>query len=362
MNEGDVAKVGQGLCLIEVEDDGTSDSSEPSDSGLQPSSTSTSTSAPAPLPAEQQAAPQSTSQTIERRLHPLDPQYVAPSRPSGVFTSSDEGERGTRDVLAMPSVRHYARSKGVDLTLLAPGSGRDGRIEKGDVDAHLTGSGASTAGPTTTTTTMTASVPEQDVVVELNRTRRNMWKAMGKVNHIRMLGFCVANGFSQSLEIPHFGYSTMLDVTNLSNVLTSLNSSIPLRYLPASSRQQEYLAVNPSSLYPAPNQDPVPEPQQFTKLTFLPILLKSLSLAMMEWPLFRGSITPDLPENAKPTLTIRPGADIALALSTPTGLYTPTLTSVNGNSVYDIQANLRNLQHLGKYIINVISVRLFNTL
>jgi 2-oxoisovalerate dehydrogenase E2 component (dihydrolipoyl transacylase) len=180
VNEGDVAKVGQGLCLIEVEDDSTSDTSgsgKPRDSGLQPSSTSE----PVPPPVEEQTAAQAISHSAERRLHPLDPQYVAPS-PSNAFKSSDESVRGTRDVLAMPSVRHYARSKGVDLALLVPGSGRDGRIEKGDVDAYLTRSGPTTAGPTTTGATVAASVQQPDVVVELNRTRRNMWKAMGKVN------------------------------------------------------------------------------------------------------------------------------------------------------------------------------------
>lgn len=114
-------------------------------------------------------------------------------------------------------------------------------------------------------------------------------------------------------------------------------------------------------MFPAPNQDVVPEPQQFNKLTFLPILLKTLSLAMMEWPLFRGSITPELPENAKPTLTIRSGADIALALSTPTGLYTPTLTGINGNSVFDIQAKLKNLQHLGTYLLVVQVCQVINS-
>jgi hypothetical protein len=91
-----------------------------------------------------------------------------------------------------------------------------------------------------------------------------------------------------------------------------------------------------------------------------PILLKSLSLAMMDWPSFRGSITFELLENARPALTIRAGADIALALSTPTGLYTPMLTSVNGNSVYDIQTRLRNLQHLGMFLLVVTSARHFN--
>jgi len=72
---------------------------------------------------------------------------------------------------------------------------------------------------------------------------------------------------------------------------------------------------------------------------------------MIEWPLFRSSITPSLQEEkAKPTLTVRPGTDITVALSTPTGLYTPTLTGVNMSSVYDIQSKLKHLQFLGMFI------------
>ncbi|KXN82177.1 Lipoamide acyltransferase [Leucoagaricus sp. SymC.cos] len=158
-----------------------------------------------------------------------------------------------------------------------------------------------------------------------------MWKAMQK-----------------SLEIPHFGYLTTLDVTDLQQVLSSLNSRIPSHYLPLSAQKTECIAVDPSALYPALNQDPVPESHQFTKLTFLPLLLKSLSLAMMEWLLLRSSITANIQEEAKPTMTIHPGADIALALSMPTGLYTPTLAGINTNSVYDIQSKLKHLQHLGQ--------------
>jgi len=74
---------------------------------------------------------------------------------------------------------------------------------------------------------------------------------------------------------------------------------------------------------------------------------------MIEWPLFRSSITPKLEEGekGKPTLTVRSGTDITVALSTPTGLYTPTLTGVNMSSVYDIQSKLKHLQYLGMFII-----------
>src|SRR4051812_33697521 len=45
-----------------------------------------------------------------------------------------------RNVVAMPSVRKYARDKGVDIRLVA-GSGKNGRIVKADVDAFLNGGG-----------------------------------------------------------------------------------------------------------------------------------------------------------------------------------------------------------------------------
>ncbi|KAF9445098.1 CoA-dependent acyltransferase [Macrolepiota fuliginosa MF-IS2] len=326
VKEGDVAKVGEGLCLIEVDEEAADDTSNVETVSAQPQESQS----PAPLPSSSELPSTPISESGPqpvRRLHPLDPSYtpLAAGLPPA-FKPSQQQLRGACDILAMPSVRHYARSKDVDLVLLVPGSGRDGRIEKTDVDAYLARSGPyAPAGATG------APTQQQDVVVELNRTRYNMWKAMEK-----------------SLEIPHFGYSVTLDVTSLQKILSSLNAGIPPRYLPSVSRKPEYITVNPSALYPAPGQDAVPESQQFNKLTFLPLLLKSLSLAMMEWPLFRSSITPDAQEKAKPMLTVRPSADIALGLSTPTGLYTPTLVGTNTHSVFDIQAKLKNLQHLGR--------------
>lgn len=75
---------------------------------------------------------------------------------------------------------------------------------------------------------------------------------------------------------------------------------------------------------------------------------------MLEWPVFRSSITP-VSDESKPTLTVRPNADISIALSTPTGLYTPTLQSVNTQSIYSITAQLKHLSYLGKQVPCAIS-------
>ena len=107
--------------------------------------------------------------------------------------------------------------------------------------------------------------------------------------------------------------------------------------------------VNPSSIYPAPLPPNVPETGHYSRLTYLPFLIKTLSLAMQDWPLFRSSITPlEITQSAKPSLTVRPQADINIALSTPTGLYTPTLQRVNTQSVYSLASQLAHLAALGR--------------
>lgn len=137
-------------------------------------------------------------------------------------------------------------------------------------------------------------------------------------------------------------------------MLPALNAHIPSHYLPEKSRHPQPQMINPSALYPAPTPGSIADSHHYSRLTYLPILIKTLSKAMIEWPLFRSSITPTSSasdpqnSNSKPTLTIRPHADISIALSTPTGLYTPTIQSANTHSIYSLAAQLKHLSHLGR--------------
>jgi len=182
VKEGDIAKVGAGLCIIEHEEGGSSTQETTS------TSTPTSTSAkeePTPAQAPEQPAK-------PRGLHPLDPSHTTPrklhelrigSHPGMANRSKDSFDteslfsKNAANVLAPPSIRHLAKLSGIDLAKIAPGSGKDGRIEKGDLDAYLArGSSApKTAEP---------KAVEDEAVVELGRTRYNMWKAMVKVRCI----------------------------------------------------------------------------------------------------------------------------------------------------------------------------------
>ena len=162
VKEGEVAKVGSGLCIIEVEEE---DNNNPPDAPEPPASTTTPVAAPIPSSTEK------PSGTRKSKLHPLDPR-----------ASADAGLpflRQSSDVLATPSVRHYARQNGVDLAVLAPGSGKAGRIEKQDVDRYLA---RSTPTETPSPVSQEPRASEGEMVVELGRTRYNMWKAMTKVS------------------------------------------------------------------------------------------------------------------------------------------------------------------------------------
>ena len=161
VEEGQVAKVGQDLCTIEVADDPAAVADDTPD--IQ-------SAQPAALPSETlPVVKDNAALSAKRRPHPLDPNVPPEAHirvPSG------------HNVLAAPSVRHYARKHGVDIDAVAPGSGKDGRVEKRDVDAFLKTGASALQGADIRAPTANAG---EDAIVELGRTRHNMWKAMEKV-------------------------------------------------------------------------------------------------------------------------------------------------------------------------------------
>ncbi|GJJ09381.1 hypothetical protein Clacol_003603 [Clathrus columnatus] len=276
VEEGQMAKVGEGLCLIQVEED--TDSAEPEVS---------------PPKEETIAQPSITS-----KPHPMDPRQSAVHDP-----------KTSKDILVTPSVRHFAKQNHIKLPEVGLGSGKNGRIEKDDILTLIKQKARESA-----------NVHDASgfTEIEVGKTRLNMWKSMVKA------------------------------CSPVSQVLPLLNGHIPNKY-GSSSQNPSRPSSDAFSNQPTESSDST---SHYTKLTFLPFLLKTLSRAMMEWPLFRASITswPDASYSQKPVLTVRPQADISVALSTPSGLYTPTLTGVDTMNVYDIMGRLRRLQHLGRQI------------
>lgn len=161
VKEGEMAKVGENLCMIEVEVEANEDAGNAAASDHEEAVSTT-------------VAPGMREEELNTPKPPKQPHHHDPR-----IMNNASHERG-REVLALPSVRHFAKEKGVDLSLLVPGSGRGGRVEKKDVETHLLRMNESSPGY------QYAEQPLQDdVVVELGRTRYGMWKAMVKVRYIR---------------------------------------------------------------------------------------------------------------------------------------------------------------------------------
>lgn len=173
VKEGEVAKVGENLCIIEVEDETATSEQHDEPASIEPELELEAKAKPVDF--DHSAAHATKSEKKSSILHPLDPRSKAVVH-----------QTPAADVLALPSVRHFANQNGVDLSALVPGSGKGGRIEKRDVENYLSRLQSSASSSSQTSTTLNV---ESDVVVELGRTRHAMWKAMVKVSVQKILHY-----------------------------------------------------------------------------------------------------------------------------------------------------------------------------
>ncbi|BGP27973.1 hypothetical protein JCM10295v2_006960 [Rhodotorula toruloides] len=309
---GDMLKVGSVLCSIEV-------AGGESDAEAAPPAAQ---SAPEPSPAP--TTPSVAFSLSSSTGFSLAPSHTPHSRPS------------SNDILATPATRRFAREHNVDLSSIT-GTGRDGRITKEDIWNFVSesASSATTTAPARVPAPSGGSAPAptaESTTIPLNSTRKAMYRAM-----------------SASLQIPHFSYSDVVDVTAIERMRLTLAANIPLQYRKTLKPADEATLARHEQWSGAARVDPT---RQFDRITLLPLLLKALSLAMSEHPIFTCTLSPPPsagPASTDPSLVRRPTHDISVALSNPSpagGLFTPVLRSVDSSSVFDLASRLAHLQSL----------------
>ena len=153
-------------------------------------------------PAGNEAAPASQS----------SPAKPAASKPAAAANEPEvaAGAKASGRVMASPATRRRARESGIDLALVT-GTGRDGRIQKQDLDAVI---GERTQGKA-------PAVPAARADVGVART---------ETEEIRILGVrrVSAQRVSDSKRnIPHFAYVEEVDITELERLRRHLNSRLP---------------------------------------------------------------------------------------------------------------------------------------
>ena len=118
---------------------------------------------------------------------------------------------------------------------------------------------------------------------------------------------------TRSLTIPHFLYTDSIDLTTLSALRSRLNAT----------RNVE--------------TDP--------KLSFLPFILKAISLSLQHYPLLNARLDVS---DSKPQLQMREQQNIGIAIDTPQGLLVPVIHSAQASSINSLASRITDLSARGR--------------
>lgn len=206
-------------------------------------------------------------------------------------------------ILAMPSVRQYARDKGVDLTQVIA-TGRRGHVTKQDVDTFLTQGGVEAAAPAQATTapkTVEASAPKADtkptpIITKGDTTREKMTPTR------RAIAGAMVNSKAKA---PHV---TLFDEVEVSKLME---------------HRARFKTV-------AAEQD--------VKLTFLAYITKAVVAVMRKYPALNASI-----DDATQEIVYKNYYNVGIAADTPHGLYVPNIKNADTKGIFTIASEITTL-------------------
>lgn len=188
--------------------------------------------------------------------------------------------------LSTPAVRNLAKDLGIDINLVI-GSGKDGRVLKEDV-LRFGGQKENVAGDSVSTTIATNF---EDQIVPLRGFNRAMVKSM-----------------TMATKVPHFHFVEEINCDAL---------------------------VKLKHFFKENNTDST------VKHTFLPTLVKSLSMALTKYPFVNGCFNEEALE-----IILKGSHNIGVAMATEHGLVVPNIKNVQSLSLLEITKELSRLQHL----------------
>ncbi|KAI8097788.1 2-oxoacid dehydrogenases acyltransferase-domain-containing protein [Halteromyces radiatus] len=208
--------------------------------------------------------------------------------------------REKHDSFMAPSVRRLVLTNNIKITDVK-GTGKGGRILKENILDHLNRK-LQVDGSTLVDTTMPIKEGE-DTTTSLSMIQKTMFKTM-----------------TQSLTIPQLGYKDEIELDATTQYRSSLNDHI----------------TKHQNMYP------------FTKISYLPIFIKSLSIALSYYPIMNAMITGDQKDVNSLQLIYRGSHNVGVAMDTPQGLIVPNIKNVQSKTIFEVAAELHRLVELGK--------------
>ena len=195
-------------------------------------------------------------------------------------------------VMAMPSVRQYARDKGVDISLVQP-SGNHGQVLKIDID-NFNGNAASA--PAAAATAPAASAPAAGNAIK-------PYEGAGKDAETR-------EPLSKMRQIIAKNMRDSVDISPMVTVFANAEVSKMM----ANRKKYKDIAAD-----------------QGIHLTFLPYVVKALIAMMKKYPEFNSSI-----DDSTQELVQKHYYNIGIATSTDHGLYNPNIKNADSKSMFEI--------------------------
>ncbi|MGM8364276.1 dihydrolipoamide acetyltransferase family protein [Virgibacillus sp. W0181] len=208
---------------------------------------------------------------------------------------SDDDATDDKRVIAMPSVRKYARDQEVDIRQIS-GTGKNGRVLKEDVDGYLSGDQQSETTDAGTTKKSSEEKAPQIPKGDYPETRE-------KMSGIRK---AIANAMVNSkTKAPHVTLMDDVDVTELV----------------AHRKQFKEVAL-----------------EQDIKLTYLPYVVKALISASKKYPMMNTAVDDETNE-----IVHKHYYNIGIAADTEKGLLVPVVKDADRKSIFEISKEINEL-------------------
>ena len=306
---GEMAKVGKAFVDIDIQGDAKPEdvealtAPEPSTSDQSAAGSLVASSLPSSQPPSSSLSGANTNKPEEARERDR----------SGEVPIQVPKSKGRMASLATPAVRHLSKELDVDIADI-DGSGKEGRVLKEDIYKFVK-SREQTEGDGRTAVSLLsippASAVQSETRMQLSNTQQQMFKAM-----------------TRSLNIPHFLYADEVDFSNLVELRSRLNKVLSK----SSASSSPFLTDQPS------------------KLSYLPFIIKAVSLALYQFPILNARVDIDA-DTSKASLVLRSQHNIGVAMDTPQGLLVPVIKNVGSLNVLSIASELVRLQalaHQGK--------------
>ena len=213
-----------------------------------------------------------------------------------------------RRVLAMPSVRQYAREKGVDITQVTA-TGKGGRVIKADID-NFNGVAAAPAAPaqeaaTPVATETTQAAPAEKAVAAPQAYTSNV-QELERREKLTPMRKAISKAMVNSKHTaPH----------------VTLHDDVEVSKLWDHRKKFKDVAAN-----------------RGTKLTFLPYVVKALTATVRDFPVLNASI-----DDATQEIVYKNYFNIGIATDTDLGLFVPNVKDTNSKGMFDIADEINAL-------------------